>query len=237
MPFTFSHPVLVLPLGYLNKRWVSITGLFLGSITPDFEYFFRMKKVLANISHTIPSIFYFTLPVALLLSILFHHVVRNPLIFNLPKFCTARIVQYTQFNWKAHLREHFFVVVVSIVVGAASHLAWDWMLHRFIEGGMQKLESHQQYLAEYRVQHVIHSIIGLALLSLAFYFRPRQPVPNTGSNKLQYWSMVSIFAAVGVLLRYVAGSKLFFDDWIVVLISTTMCGLVVASLVQTKFLK
>ena len=40
MPFTFSHPAIVLPF---SKKWFSLTALVTGSIIPDFEYFFKMK--------------------------------------------------------------------------------------------------------------------------------------------------------------------------------------------------
>ena len=52
MPFTFSHPAIVLPLKYLPKKWFSFTGLIIGSMTPDFEYFLRMK-VKSDYSHTL----------------------------------------------------------------------------------------------------------------------------------------------------------------------------------------
>ncbi|WP_240482010.1 DUF4184 family protein [Flavobacterium psychrophilum] len=39
MPFTFSHPAIILPLRYLPRQWFSLTGLIIGSLTPDFEYF------------------------------------------------------------------------------------------------------------------------------------------------------------------------------------------------------
>lgn len=52
MPFTFSHPSIVLPLTYLPKKWISLTGIVIGSLTPDFEYFLRMK-IQSTYSHTI----------------------------------------------------------------------------------------------------------------------------------------------------------------------------------------
>jgi hypothetical protein len=56
MPFTFAHPAVVLPGGYLPKQWLSLTGLVVGSRTPDFEYFFRWR-VLSLYSHTLAGIF------------------------------------------------------------------------------------------------------------------------------------------------------------------------------------
>jgi hypothetical protein len=52
MPFTFSHPAIILPLKYFKKKWFSLTGLVIGSMTPDFEYFVRMR-IQSNYSHTI----------------------------------------------------------------------------------------------------------------------------------------------------------------------------------------
>lgn len=58
MPFTFSHPAIVLPLTSLPKRCISVTGFVIGSLTPDFEYFIRMK-VKSEYSHTISGLFWF----------------------------------------------------------------------------------------------------------------------------------------------------------------------------------
>ena len=84
MPFTFSHPAIILPFRYLPVKWFSFTGLVIGSLTPDFEYFIRMK-VQSIYSHTLLGIFWFDLPLAILLAFLFHSLVRDTLFFNLPK--------------------------------------------------------------------------------------------------------------------------------------------------------
>ena len=39
MPFTFSHPAIVLPLTFLRRQWFSLTGLAVGSLTRDVKYF------------------------------------------------------------------------------------------------------------------------------------------------------------------------------------------------------
>jgi hypothetical protein len=89
MPFTFSHPALILRLTRLPKRWVSATGLVLGSIIPDLEKFLKMNDG-NTFSHTFPGMFWFDLPLAILLSFVFHRAVRDSLIDNLPAFLQAR---------------------------------------------------------------------------------------------------------------------------------------------------
>jgi len=128
MPFTFSHPVIILPLIYLKRKWRSTTGLIVGSIVPDFEYFIRMDGK-SFYSHTIAGLFWFDLPLALLLCFIYHQVVRNPLFDNLPWFLNKRMVNFKDFKWTDYFSKNFWVVAVSILIGASSHLLWDSFTH------------------------------------------------------------------------------------------------------------
>ena len=84
MPFTLAHPAIVLPLKYLPKKWISMTGLIAGSVMPDFESLLRMYSD-KQLTHSWPGFFYFGLPLGILLTFLFHNIVRNPLIVNFPR--------------------------------------------------------------------------------------------------------------------------------------------------------
>jgi hypothetical protein len=92
MPFTFSHPAIVIPLAAKKIR-LSATGLIVGSMAPDFEYFIRMKNV-SRYSHTAMGLFWFDLPLALLLCFIYHLIVRNSLFDNLPAFLKERLMVY-----------------------------------------------------------------------------------------------------------------------------------------------
>lgn len=83
MPFTFSHPAIILPLKKLPKKYISMTGLIVGSITPDFEYFLRMKS---KYSHTISGILWYDLPMGIFLAFIFHNLIKEALINNMPLF-------------------------------------------------------------------------------------------------------------------------------------------------------
>ena len=65
MPFTLAHPAIVLPLAAKKLR-MSATGLVIGSMVPDFEYFIRMRTE-SKYSHTLAGLFWFDLPLGLLL--------------------------------------------------------------------------------------------------------------------------------------------------------------------------
>ena len=97
MPFTFAHPAVVLPGVFLPKHWMSLTGLVVGSLVPDFEYFFRWQ-VLSLYSHTPAGIFWFDVPVALALCFVFHVVIKKALLENLPIFFKARLLKFKNFD-------------------------------------------------------------------------------------------------------------------------------------------
>jgi hypothetical protein len=130
MPFTFSHPALIVPLLYARQRykWLSATGLIMGSMAPDAEKFFRLKLASQH-SHTIGSIFYFSCPVSIGLAFIFHVFVRRPLIAHLPSPLYRRLGKYTNFNWLNYYRQHIWGIMLSIVIGAALHLFWDSFTH------------------------------------------------------------------------------------------------------------
>ncbi|TPE44647.1 DUF4184 family protein [Pontibacter mangrovi] len=126
MPFTAAHPAIILPF---TRRRLSATALVIGSMAPDFEYFFRLRTV-SDISHTFLGLFLFNLPVTLLLSLLFHTLVRDVAIQHLPPYFKSRAlaVSYPA-NWLRYLRSNWLAVSVSAVVGAFSHLFWDSFTH------------------------------------------------------------------------------------------------------------
>src|SRR5574338_195989 len=97
MPFTFSHPAAVLPLGYFPKRFISMTGLVIGSTAPDFEYFIRMKNR-SYYSHTWLGLLWFDLPLVIILAFIYHGIVRNMFLDDLPVIFTKRVAVFTNFT-------------------------------------------------------------------------------------------------------------------------------------------
>lgn len=128
MPFTFCHPAIVLPLKKISPKYVSMTGLIVGSMLPDFEYFMRLQLTSSH-SHTFAGMFYFDLPLGILLCFLFHNVVRDSFINSLPGFLYNRFSFMKQVNWNRYFFKHYIVVIISIILGTASHIFWDAFTH------------------------------------------------------------------------------------------------------------
>jgi len=228
MPLTFAHPAIVLPLNKLTSRWFSLTGLIVGSVVPDFEYFIRMR-VYSIYSHTWLGLLSFDLPLGLLLTFVYHDIVRDKLIQNMPLPLYQRLSIFKQFNWDGYCKQHWFKVVISILVGAASHLFWDSFTH--INGyfvaqyGMTKTTlvfGHQ--LPIYKViQHASTLVGGVAIITALWRLAvmPASRIKTT----YPYWLSVVAIAMIVLVLRIALGLhiKAYFD-----LLVTALSGLLIA---------
>ena len=64
VPFTVSHAAAVLPLQRLGKHRLPLTALMVGSMAPDFGYFFSSEASRA-LTHSFSGLFIFSLPAGL----------------------------------------------------------------------------------------------------------------------------------------------------------------------------
>lgn len=236
MPFTFSHPAIVLPLMSLKKSWRSSTGLVIGSITPDFEYFMRMEGK-SFYSHTIAGIFWFDFPLAIALCFIFHLVVRNPLFDNLPWFLNRRLIKYKSFQWTEYFSKNFIIVCISILIGALSHIFWDSFTHDdgfFVEKISfltDYVQIRRREIPVYKIFKFICSVLG-GLIVLAVILKARkQPLGQNFSNP-GFWLVVTGLSFTILVLRVYTGLR-FYQEFNIVMtfISACLIALVLASLI------
>ncbi len=243
MPFTFSHPAAVLPLTYLPKSWTSMTGLVIGSLAPDFEYFLRMR-VYSSYSHTWTGMFWFDLPLTIILAFAFHIIVRNSFINNLPVFLTRRFLVFTGFDWSRHFKENFLVVIVSILFGVTTHILWDNFTH---EHGhfVQKYDSMQKNLtiagnsiAVYKLLQHASTIIGGIIIIYALFQLPPDTNYQRKNSIFRYWFLVSMIILITIGIRLSTGLDYRqFGDVIVTMIAGGLIGLLLTpKLIAKKLL-
>ncbi|MBW4891852.1 DUF4184 family protein [Mucilaginibacter sp. HMF5004] len=228
MPLTFSHPAIVLPLNYLPKRWISLTGLIIGSVAPDFEYFGRMK-VSSIYSHTWPGIFWFDLPIALILTFVYHDIVRRPFINNLPRILKSRFDLYNNFNWNKHFIQSFPVIIISIVIGTTSHLFWDSFTHItgyfVIKWNMTvPVNLFGIQIPLYKVIQHTSTLIGGVVILMSLYRMPVQNIANTKKIGL-YWLSVLGITLLVIVLRIAFGLNIH-QYWNILV--TAISGMIVA---------
>ncbi len=124
MPFTFVHPLAVVPLHRALRRHTVLSALIIGSMAPDFQNFLPVDISRAE-SHSLPGLFWFSLPVGMVLYLVFHLLLARPLHALLPLAAAARLPVARLSLPPAS----GFAIVVSLLLGALTHLAWDAFTH------------------------------------------------------------------------------------------------------------
>lgn len=239
MPFTLSHPAAIIPFKYLPKKWISATGLVIGSVVPDFEYFIRMQ-VKSIYSHTWLGMLWFNLPLGLILAFVYHGIVKKPFIQNLPGVLKIRFSRYTQFNWNSYFLKNMHIVVISLLVGTATHLFWDSFTHpfgyfvRLIPALRTKVVLLNLQVPVYKIfQHASTVVGGVVVLYFIWKMPTGHSVPPT-KNISGFWAGVLVIAMVGVLIKKLLLQNHSPSDVPITLISGTIMGIIVMSLFYRK---
>ena len=206
MPFTFSHVAVVLP--FIKNNKLSATALIAGSMSPDFEYFFRMKMQ-SEISHTFLGIFLIDFPLGFIVMFAFHQIIKKPLIENAPIFFQKRLHVVKESNWILYFKNNIFIVFISFFLGAISHVLWDSMTHwnGFMVQYFSFFNATLYSLPVYKLGQYGSSIIGLIVILFFVYKLPEEYVKSTKIN-LNYWFCTLFFAVVLIAMRFYFGSEL-----------------------------
>jgi hypothetical protein len=180
MPFTFSHAAAVWPF---QKTRLLMPALLVGCFAPDFAYFFFLSPRGLG-AHSIRGMFLYDLPLSLIALWLFYTFARQPFITLLPKGFRARLKpNENSFSFWPPAR--LALVVVSILVGTATHILWDSFTHPFYWP-----YRHWSFLREpiylpiegsvhvYKVLQDGSSLFGLALVAVWIWMWYRATPPH-----------------------------------------------------------
>lgn len=233
MPFTPAHAAAVLPLLALRSRWLDGAALVAGAMAPDFEYFLRFRMS-SGISHSWPGLFVFDVPVAVLLVVLFRRVVAAPL----GRAAPARAGAWLSAPWRPGI-----VGVVrlfpSALLGATTHLLWDACTHRtgFVVE-RSPLLAHVFHLpvlgdvAVYRTLQHASTVLGLALLAVAWRRLPKDPhAAPVRATLITFVMLPLIAAAIAVAARMFANGGFMLSDYGHYVVAG-MTGVVVAAIAR-----
>ena len=215
LPFTLAHPAAVVPL----RRFLVLSALVVGSLAPDFRYFLNLAPR-GHFGHSFKGIFLFCLPVGLIVLWIFQEIMKLPLISLVPESHQHRLAPLAKpFRWGGAGR--FSLIVVSLLLGAISHLAWDAFTHdrglvvRNVPDLRVPIEEFGTHRPLYNLLQHGSSLLGLALLAF-WYWRwlkrtPPQAVPSylQTSPGAKSWIVGSIL----VLAICVAGVYAYFYSY------------------------
>lgn len=214
MPFTLSHTAAAIP--FLRTRLVP-SALVIGCMVPDFEYFLHFSPR-GRFGHTLPGVFVFDLPVALIALWLFHAFAKEPLYAWLPESVRRRI-QLGPAALPVRNIAQFALVLLSILVGVATHILWDSFTHRDFWA-----YHHWQYLhrtlqlpfygpLEYlRVLQHVSTAFGAVVLLLWFrrWFRRTPPISSETARPPRKSRRIALFVIclVALLAAALSGSPI-----------------------------
>lgn len=239
MPFTFCHPAIVLPFAKWGKNYLSATGLIIGSMAPDFEYFLKMRLEKVH-GHTFEGIFYFDLPLTLLLAVIFHRYVRDALIKNLPELLQKRLSPYIGYNWFNWLKKRWYVLVYSALIGIFSHFFWDAFTHTdgYFVQRIPALQGSAEILGvtmrKADIGQLVSSAFG-ALFILAVLVWPfkEELASRLLKRKITYWFLVLLITSLVLLIRNGSGT----GDFIATSISGGLIGLILTPSIMKRLNK
>ncbi|EEF59734.1 DUF4184 family protein [Pedosphaera parvula] len=123
MPLTIAHPAIVIPI----RHRLVLSALMIGSMAPDFSKIFSLSPRV-TLGHSVPGVFWFCVPVGLIFFILLQHLLKKPLFLLLPANHQKRLVPWLN-PFPLRTAAQWGLVIVSLIIGAFSHLFWDSFTH------------------------------------------------------------------------------------------------------------
>lgn len=188
-----------------------------GCFAPDFEHFIRLQPG-KGFAHTLPGVFLLDLPLAIIVLWLFHRYAKEPLWNALPEKVRCKIpLGPTTFSISPPTR--FLLIVVSILLGIATHILWDSFTHKTYWPYQNMALLRETFTVPllgqrplYQILQDASSLLGLVIIGVWWHFRsrsiqptrPRQPgfPPASDRTTLLVAAAVALIAAVfSVLAR------------------------------------
>jgi hypothetical protein len=176
MPHTFAHPFFAAPLKRLMPRFLRASGLALGSMAPDFEYFAAMEPY-RTIGHTFAGFFLIHLPLCAAAALVIERLLLPTLPLLLPsaggwdRFAAERLRMRPLAkpgDWLAF--------IVSLFIGFLTHLFMDGWTHGHTWFTNRYWWLHRRGLGDfvvYETLQFVFSALGAGAIALYVLIRWR----------------------------------------------------------------
>ena len=200
MPFTPAHAAAALPL---RRSQLILSAVITGTMAPDIEYFVRLKPG-GGWGHTIPGAFGLSLPAGVVALWLFHRFAKVGIAALLPAGLQRRLGPALQPFQFLGLRR-FLLIVVSLLAGIATHIAWDSLTHRhtWLYRHCQLLHAQVpmpllQSLPLYEVLQWLSSLAGSAIVLfwIINWYRSTPPGPRPVGAAFSRTQKILILTAI-----------------------------------------
>jgi hypothetical protein len=204
MPFTPSHIAAVLPLmsSPRLRRFADPWALAIGAMVPDLPIFLPFLPDYSD-WHSWQGVITVDLAAVLVLLVLFHGLIRDPLLSLLPPALAGRAA--TLRPSPGHLARSLPAIVAGGLIGAASHVLWDSFTHSTAAAEWGRWLGVMLFgvLPLFRLLQYISSAVGLALV-VRWAWRglsamPPSPVPGRFRTSARVRGTVVACGSAGVI--------------------------------------
>ena len=209
MPFTLTHIAVCLPL---IGRGTAMSALVVGCISPDIAYFLPIQG-LGRFSHSCAGLVLFCVPVGLMILWIFHRFLKGPLIALLPADHQQRLLPFAK-SFPFLPCNRLFLIVLSLVFGAFTHLLWDsfthsrgWFVQNFALLKMTVLDTRFGPVTMHRILQSLSNAVGLGFMWLWYVRRFREKSCSMATDAVQPGGkkkvlLVSVTTLIGLLLAF-----------------------------------
>jgi hypothetical protein len=214
VPLTIVHPVAAIPLRRPLGRLGVLAALVIGSVTNDVPLYLPLS-LHRDITHSALGVLLFCLPVGVLAYLLYDHVLDRPLRALMPEALQRRLARVGR---AARPPVWSPAVLVSLLVGAATHTAWDSFTHTgsagvewfpVLETRLFTVSGYTAYV--FSVLQHLSTVIGssvLIVLVWRWYRRaPQADPPDGGLAPPVRRSLLAVIAIVAVLAGAAAAAR------------------------------
>lgn len=127
MPFTFTHPAAILPIYKWAHRRDLLIPLAVGSMMPDFGYYYAPFEIFNANAHTFIKSFTFCLPIGLFCLALIYFLQKGWMLL-LP---SGKLRAFMQAHLPSMINLKYIVFAsIAVLIGAWTHIVWDGFTHK-----------------------------------------------------------------------------------------------------------
>ncbi|MFX3635529.1 MAG: DUF4184 family protein [Candidatus Pristimantibacillus sp.] len=244
MPFTLSHPLYAAPLRKVVPA-LSMTGLVLGSMAPDMEYFVAMQSF-RSVGHSVAGFFVLGLPLCMAIAFIYHRLIVPTLPVFMPSLGGVDRFIHDLSTSKASTNKsitRISMFILSCFIGFLTHIFVDSWTHRY-GWFAERIPFMQQHIGPYGVYYVLQlslSLLGAVIPAIWLMWRwiswhrhqsrTSPKLDYSLSDKRTVWGSMFIFGTLLLLGKVIAApDPLFLNMWVVAPFTAALFGLFVASM-------
>jgi hypothetical protein len=205
MPFTLSHAAAVIPF---RRTPFIMSALVAGCFVPDFAYLLSLSPRMSY-GHTFPGMFLLDLPLALIGLWMFHAFLKQPILLFFPVGFRRRFKTSVR-TFRFWPVERFSLIVLSTLIGIATHLFWDAFTHQnsWIYENWAFLRTVVLLptgpMPMFKVLEYASSVFGLVVVAIwvVYWYRTTEPMPVAVAepvDRLQRRTLVFALPSLAIL--------------------------------------